>query len=104
MKRALAGSGTDDGSPILAWLHREMDALTKRQLVDATEALHKENDWVATKALWQPYVEQGDLEAQFRLAYYYLFTASTKNHKAERRWKISCEPPPTAVIPMRSTG
>jgi TPR repeat protein len=50
-----------------------MDALTKQQLVDATEALHKENDWVATKALWQPYVERGDLEAQFRLAHYYLF-------------------------------
>jgi TPR repeat protein len=50
-----------------------MDDLTKQQLLDATETLHKENDWGATKALWQPYVEQGDLEAQFRLAYYYLF-------------------------------
>ena len=50
-----------------------MDALTRQQLLDATEALHEENDWSATEALWRPYVEKGDLEAQFRLAYYYLF-------------------------------
>jgi TPR repeat protein len=50
-----------------------MDALTRQRLLDATEAFHEENDWPATEALWRPYVETGDLEAQFRLAYYYLF-------------------------------
>jgi TPR repeat protein len=47
--------------------------LTRQQLIDATEGFHEENNWPATEALWRPYVEQGDLEAQFRLAYYYLF-------------------------------
>jgi uncharacterized protein len=50
-----------------------VDPLTRQQLIDATEVLHEENDWSATEALWRPYIEQGDLEAQFRLAYYYLF-------------------------------
>src|SRR5260370_26830859 len=50
-----------------------MDALIRQQLLDAREALHEENDWSATEALWRPYVERDDLEAQFRLAYYYLF-------------------------------
>jgi TPR repeat protein len=50
-----------------------MDDSTKQRLVDQTEILHKANDWARTEALWRPYVEQGDLEAQYRLAYYYLF-------------------------------
>ncbi len=50
-----------------------MDPLTRQQLIDATEAFHEGNNWAAVEALWRPYVEQGDLEAQFRLAYYYLF-------------------------------
>jgi uncharacterized protein len=50
-----------------------VDTLTKQQLIDATEAFHEADNWSAVEALWRPYVEQGDLEAQFRLAYYYLF-------------------------------
>jgi TPR repeat protein len=50
-----------------------VDPLTRQQLIDATEGFHEENNWPATEALWRPYVEQGDLEAQFRLAYHYLF-------------------------------
>jgi hypothetical protein len=50
-----------------------VDVLTKQLLIDATEAFHEEDNWSAVEALWRPYVEQGDLEAQFRLAYYYLF-------------------------------
>lgn len=50
-----------------------MDPSTSQRLIDATEAFHKENNWAAVEALWRPYVDQGDLEAQFRLAYYYLF-------------------------------
>jgi TPR repeat protein len=50
-----------------------VDPVTRQQLIDATEAFHKEDNWSAVEALWRPYVEQGDLEAEFRLAYYYLF-------------------------------
>jgi TPR repeat protein len=50
-----------------------MDQATARRLMDETEALHEANDWSAAEALWRPYVAQNDVEAQFRLAYYYLF-------------------------------
>ena len=50
-----------------------MDQATARRLMDETEALHEANDWSAAEALWRPYVAQDDVEAQFRLAYYYLF-------------------------------
>lgn len=51
-----------------------MDPVTRQQLIDATEGIHEENNWPATEALWRPYVEQGDLEAQFQLAYYLFYS------------------------------
>jgi TPR repeat protein len=50
-----------------------MDALTAQRLKDETEVLHEANDWSDVEALWRPYVLQNDVEAQFRLAHYYLF-------------------------------
>ena len=50
-----------------------MDELTAQRLKEETEVLHEANDWSAVEALWRPYVLQSDVEAQFRLAYYYLF-------------------------------
>jgi len=45
------------------------------RLIDETELLHDDeaSEWSAVEALWRPYVAQDDVEAQFRLAYYYLF-------------------------------
>jgi TPR repeat protein len=50
-----------------------MDEETAERLKDETEVLHEANDWSAVEALWRPYILQNDVEAQFRLAYYYLF-------------------------------
>jgi TPR repeat protein len=50
-----------------------MDEETAQRLKDETEVLHEANDWSAVEALWRPYILQNDVEAQFRLAYYYLF-------------------------------
>src|SRR5581483_10968585 len=51
-----------------------MDDATAQRLRAATEALLKSSeDWAAVEALWRPYVLQNDVEAQFRLAHYYLF-------------------------------
>src|SRR5579863_6665699 len=50
-----------------------MDEVTAQRLKDETETLHEANDWPAVEALWRPYIAQDDVEAQFRLAYYYLF-------------------------------
>lgn len=50
-----------------------MDEVTAQRLKDETEVLHDANDWSAVEALWRPYISKNDVEAQFRLAYYYLF-------------------------------
>ncbi len=50
-----------------------MDVETAQRLKDEAEVLHEANDWSAVEALWRPYMLQNDVEAQFRLAYYYLF-------------------------------
>jgi TPR repeat protein len=46
-----------------------------KRLIDETELLHDDeaSGWSAVEALWRPYIAQDDVEAQFRLAYYYLF-------------------------------
>jgi hypothetical protein len=51
-----------------------MDAQIAKWLIDETELL-VENDateWTAVEALWRPYVEQADVDAQFHLAEFYL--------------------------------
>jgi hypothetical protein len=51
-----------------------MDAQIAKRLIDETELL-LENDateWAAGEALWRPYVDQADVDAQFHLAEFYL--------------------------------
>jgi TPR repeat protein len=52
-----------------------MDEHIAKRLIDETERLHSDeaSEWLAVEALWGPYIAQNDVEAQFRLAYYYLF-------------------------------
>jgi TPR repeat protein len=50
-----------------------MDSLTAQRLREETEILLKSEDWSSVDAVWRPQVLQGDVEAQFQLAYYYLF-------------------------------
>jgi uncharacterized protein len=52
-----------------------MDEQTVTKLVSESERLNEDesSQWSSVEALWQPYVTDNDLEAQFRLAYYYLF-------------------------------
>jgi uncharacterized protein len=52
-----------------------MDEQTARELILESERLNEDesSQWSSVEALWRPYIAQDDLEAQFRLAYYYLF-------------------------------
>lgn len=52
-----------------------MDGQTRTRLTKESERLNEEDSstWSAVEALWQPYVTQNDVEAQFQLAYFYLF-------------------------------
>jgi TPR repeat protein len=51
-----------------------MDEQIKRRLKDETDRLLEDEatEWSAIEALWRPYVDQGDTEAQFRIADAYL--------------------------------
>jgi TPR repeat protein len=46
-----------------------MDDLTKRRLLIATKPLLSRDDWPRVRDLWQPYIADGDLDAQAQLAY-----------------------------------
>jgi TPR repeat protein len=52
-----------------------MDERTAKRLIHESELLNEDDasEWSSVEALWKPYVAQDDAEAQFRLAYYYLF-------------------------------
>ena len=51
-----------------------MDAQIARRLIDETRLLleNDETEWTAVEALWRPYVDQADVDAQFHLAEFYL--------------------------------
>jgi len=51
-----------------------VDAQITKQLTEQTDHLLKDEatEWSAIEALWRPYVDKGDVEAQFRLADAYL--------------------------------
>ena len=51
-----------------------LDEQIKKQLMDETDRLLKDDatEWSAIEALWRPFVDQGNTEAQFRMADVYL--------------------------------
>jgi TPR repeat protein len=51
-----------------------MDAQIVKRLIDETKLLLKDDatEWTAVEALWRPYVDQADVDAQFHLAEFYL--------------------------------
>jgi TPR repeat protein len=52
-----------------------MDEQLIKHLTAESERLNadEQGEWSSVEALWRPYVAKDDIEAQFRLAYYYLF-------------------------------
>jgi TPR repeat protein len=52
-----------------------MDEQTTKRLIHESELIHDDDagEWSTVEALWEPYVTQHDVEAQFRLAHFYLF-------------------------------
>lgn len=61
-----------------------MDPNIRQDLVNKTRKAAGEGDWFAVEATWRPWVDQGDTEAQFQLAYFYLFVGFS-NEPAEIR-------------------
>jgi TPR repeat protein len=74
-----------------------MDPQTAKRLILESERLNEDEaaDWSLVEALWLPYAVNGDREAQFRLAYYYLFCSfddekrETRERMVELLWKAA---------------
>src|SRR5260370_41948805 len=50
-----------------------MEGALREELLAKTKQALDADDWNAVARLWQPWVEQGDTEAEFQLAYHYLW-------------------------------
>ena len=50
-----------------------MEELLRHELLAKTKQALDADDWNAVVRLWQPWVEQGDAEAEYQLAYHYLW-------------------------------
>lgn len=49
-----------------------MDPTLRDGLIASTQQALKADDWPAVEQIWQPHIDQGDLEAYYQLAYHYL--------------------------------
>jgi TPR repeat protein len=50
-----------------------MEETLRLELLAKTKQALDDNDWSAVEHLWQPWVQQGDAEAEYQLAYHYLW-------------------------------
>ena len=59
-----------------------MEETLRLDLLAKTRQALEVDDWDAVERLWQPWVQQGDAEAQYQLAYHYLgvLLARTMTH------------------------
>lgn len=62
-----------------------MDPALRDRLVAASEQALKNDDWPAVEQIWQPYVDEGDLEAHYQLAYHYLWCSSVDDDATRDR-------------------
>ena len=66
-----------------------MDAQITRQLIDQTKLLLEDEatEWKAVEALWRPFVDQADVDAQFHLADFYLDYVYDEGPEKEKEMK-----------------
>lgn len=50
-----------------------MEETLRQELLAKTKQALDSEDWSAVEGLWQPWVEQRDTEAEYQLAYHYLW-------------------------------
>src|SRR5579863_628581 len=50
-----------------------MEEILRQELLAKTKQALNADDWNAVVRLWQPWVQQGDAEAEYQLAYHYLW-------------------------------
>ncbi|HYZ87459.1 MAG TPA: hypothetical protein VE621_23795 [Bryobacteraceae bacterium] len=53
-----------------------MDETARQELLTKTKEALDADDWDAVESIWHPWIEQGEAEAEFQLAYHYLCCTS----------------------------
>jgi arginine decarboxylase-like protein len=62
-----------------------MEETVRQELLAKTKQALDADDWKAAEHIWQPWIEQGDAEAEFQLGYHYLrYTARKDDLTTER--------------------
>jgi len=66
-----------------------MDEQITKHLIDQTKSLlaNDSTEWNAVEALWRPFVDQGDVDAQFHLADFYLDYVYDEGPEKEKEMK-----------------
>jgi len=64
-----------------------MDVALRDELQEKTEQALDADDWAAVERLWQPWIDQGDAEAEFQCAYHYLWYPSHDDQATDDRMK-----------------
>jgi TPR repeat protein len=64
-----------------------VEELLRRELLAKTKQALDADDWDAVARLWQPWVEQGDAEAEYQLAYHYLWCTPCEDDATSERMK-----------------
>ena len=79
-----------------------MEEIIRQELLTKTKQALDADDWNAVVRLWQPWVQQGDAEAEYQLAYHYLWCTpcdddATGDHMKELLRDAAAKDHPDAI-------
>lgn len=64
-----------------------MEETLREELLARTKQALNADDWDTVARLWQPWIEQGDAEAEYQLAYHYLWCTPCEDDATRERMK-----------------
>jgi len=62
-----------------------MEEALREELLEKTKQALDADDWDAVARLWQPWIDQGDAEAEYQLAYHYLWCTPCEDDATRER-------------------
>ena len=62
-----------------------MEETVRQELLAKTKQALDADEWNAVERIWQPWIEQGEAEAEFQLAYHYLRYTSCEDDATRER-------------------
>ena len=62
-----------------------MEEHIRQELLAKTKQALDADDWNAVEHLWRPWIEQGNTEAEYQLAYHYLWCTSCEDDATSER-------------------